>query len=290
MKAIIFGAMGQDGYYLSRLLEQEKIEVIGVNRLNSFPFNDITDYRQVAALIKEHLPGYIFHLAANSTTRHSAWKENHDTISTGSLNILEAVKEHSPATKVFLSGSGLQFSNMGKPIKETDPFQATSIYAVSRIHTVYAARYFRSLGLRIYIGYFFNHDSPRRTEKHVNRIIVGTVQRIAKGNEEILEIGDLSVKKEFGFAGDIVKAIWTLVQQNEVNEAVIGTGKAYSIEEWIVACFSQCNLDWKKYVKEKDNFNSEYSILVSDPSTIFSLGWEPRISMHELAKMMINHE
>src|SRR5258706_5661682 len=129
-------------------------------------------------------PKYIFHLAANSTTSHYALFDNHIAISTGTINILEAVKQVSPDTKVFLSGSGLQFVNKNIPIKETDEFEASSAYSVARIHSVYAARYYRSLGIKVYVGYFFNHESPRRTERHISKMIAEAVKRIAKGSTE----------------------------------------------------------------------------------------------------------
>jgi GDPmannose 4,6-dehydratase len=188
MTAIIFGANGQDGYYLTNLLQQQGYTVIGVLRSGKNLATDITIYEDVAALIKNASPYYIFHFAANSTTRHGALFENHATISTGTLNILEAVKNFSPLTKVFISGSGLQFVNNDQPIKETDAFDARDAYSVSRIHTVYAARYYRLLGLKVYVGYFFNHDSPRRTERHMAKKITEAVKRIANGSHEKLEI------------------------------------------------------------------------------------------------------
>ena len=224
MTAIIFGANGQDGYYLANLLQEQGYTVIGISRSFQSKGPDIIDYASVAQLIKETLPQYVFHLAANSTTRHDAMFENHETISTGTLNILEAVKNFSPATKVFISGSGLQFVNNEQPIKETDLFEARDPYSVSRIHSVYAARYYRRLGLKVYVGYFFNHDSPRRTERHMAKKISAAVKRIAAGSEEKLEIGDITVIKEWTFAGDVVKGIWTLVQQQEIFEANIGSG------------------------------------------------------------------
>jgi GDPmannose 4,6-dehydratase len=287
MNAIIFGANGQDGYYLSQLLAENNIKVFGVSRSAGFLQTNISDYTEVSGLIKNIKPDYIFHLAANSTTRHEAWKENHETICTGSLNILEAVKTISPKTKIFLSGSGLQFKNTGNPIKETDDFEATSQYAISRIHSVYTARYYRSLGLEIYVGYFFNHDSPLRSAKHVTKKITEAVKKIKAGSNEILEIGNVAVKKEWGFAGDIVKGIWTLVNQEKIVEAIIGTGKAYSIEEWLEICFSSIGKNWQEYVRKSENFVAEYEILVSDPSRIKSLGWNPEVSIHQLAEIML---
>ena len=288
MTAIIFGSNGQDGHYLSLLLQQEGYEVIGVSRSGNNLSADITKYEEVAYLIKNTNPAFIFHLAANSTTRHDALFENNDTIGTGTINILEAVKNFSPSTKIFISGSGLQFVNNEVPIKETDAFEARDAYSVSRIQSVYAARYYRRLGLKIYIGYFFNHDSPQRTERHMAMKIAAFAKRIKNGIEEKLEIGDITVIKEWTYAGDVVKGIWTLVQQNEISEANIGSGLGFSIEEWLNACFNYIGKDYKEYILLKNNFIPEFKQLVSDPSLIFSLGWKPTISFIQLAQMMVD--
>jgi GDPmannose 4,6-dehydratase len=161
------------------------------------------------------------------------------------------------------------------------------MYAVSRIHTTYAARYYRKLRLKVYIGYFFNHDSPLRSERHINKLITSTINRIAEGSTEMLEIGSLSVKKEFGYAGDIVKAIWKLVNQDQEFEATIGTGEAYSIEQWVECCCRLKGLDWRQHVKQKQGFKPEYDILVSDPTIIFQLGWRPEVNMEGLAQLML---
>ncbi len=284
MKAIIFGSGGQDAWYLATLLEQLNVEVIGIDR--SAGQVNIANLSEVQKLIQSQKPDHIFHFAANSTTRHDAWQENHETIVTGTLNILESVSGFSPATKVFIPGSGLQFENQGNPIKETDPFVPTSMYAVSRIQSAYCARYYRAQGLAVYIGYLFNHDSPRRSERHVNKKIIETAKRIKNGSKEKLHIGKLSVEKEFGFAGDIVKGIWTLVNQDKISEATIGTGRSHSIEEWVKTCFDLFDLNWEDHVIDTPGFVPEYDRLVSDPSTIFSLGWKPETSLSQLAEMM----
>lgn len=289
MTAIVFGASGQDGFYLSALLQEKGVEVVPVSRNGSSVKADVANLKDVNMLIRHYKPDYIFHLAANSTTRHDALFENHAAISTGTLNILEAAKTIYPKAKVFISGSGLQFKNEGNPIKETDPFEARDAYSVSRIHSAYAARYYRSLGIRTYTGYFFNHDSPRRTPRHISKMITNAVSNIAKGKKEMIEIGDMSVKKEWGFAGDIVEAVWTLVQQDDIPEAVLGTGEAYSIKDYIESCFAMIGEDWTKYVKTKEGFTAEYAQLVSDPTTIFSLGWRPQTSFTELVKLMLNN-
>ncbi|MEP6583550.1 MAG: GDP-mannose 4,6-dehydratase [Ginsengibacter sp.] len=288
MTAIIFGAGGQDGFYLSRLLEQEHVKIIGISRQQGFINVNIGDYKEVQEVINDTKPEYIFHLAANSTTRHDAMFENHETISTGTLNILEAVKNYSPVSKVFISGSGLQFKNDSNPIKETDPFEARDPYCVSRIQSVYAARYFRTLGLKIYVGYFFNHDSPRRTERHMTKKISEAAKRIAGGSTEKIEIGDIQVIKEYAYASDVVRGIWTLINQEEIFEANVSSGKGYSIKDWLHECFNCIGKDWKDYVLTKGGFVSEYKMLVSNPSVMFSLGWRPEVSFGELAKIMMN--
>lgn len=238
MKAIIFGANGQDGFYLARLLKQKEIEVVGISRRGNNLIGDVADFQFVENVIKQSPADYIFHLAANSTTRHEALFENHAAICTRTINILEAVYRHRRRSKVFLAGSALQFRNDNVPIDETAPFAPTSPYAVSRIQSVFAARYYLSLGIEVYVGYFFNHDSPRRSVRHINQKIVLAAKAIAAGSIEKLELGDVTIKKEFNFAGDVVEAIWGLVNQNDIYEAVIGSGKAPASKNgWIYVSY-----------------------------------------------------
>lgn len=288
MNAIVFGANGQDGYYLRELLKKQGIRVIGVSRNGDFLKTDIASYQEVSELISRWQPEYVFHLAANSTTRHDAIFENHQTISTGTLNILEAVKNSSIKTKVFISGSGLQFINNNQPIKETDAFEARDAYSVSRIQSVYASRYFkRNFGLQVYVGYFFNHDSPRRSERHMAQKIAASAIRVSKGSNERLRVGDISTIKEWTFAGDVVEGIWQLVNQDNVIEANLGSGKGYSIEDWLNQCFGIINKEWRDYVDLEEGFNAEYKQLVSESSLIHALGWKPKTDFEQLAQMMM---
>jgi GDPmannose 4,6-dehydratase len=286
MKALIFGANGQDGYYLHELCKLKGIEPIGVARSGNELIGNVSNYEQVEQLIKHYLPTYIFHLAANSTTRHDALFENHETISTGTLNILEAVKIHSPESKVFITGSGVQFRNTGNPISENDEFEAHSAYSVARIHSVYAARYYRSLGIRAYVGYLFHHESPQRKASHVSQIVALAAQRIAAGSNEILEIGDITVRKEWTYARDVMQGVLTLVSQDEIFEATVGSGVAYSIEDWLEQCFTLVGRDWHDHVRFHSGFVSEYKQLVSNPETINALGWHPIVTFSDLARMM----
>lgn len=287
-KAIIFGATGQDGYYLTDLLLREKIEVVGIARTGAKVKGDVSNYNFVESQIKSHRPDYVFHLAANSTTKHDALFENHLTISTGTLNVLENVYKHSRGTKVFISGSGLQFVNTGSPISEKDPFEARDAYSISRIESVYAARYFRSLGLQVYIGYFFHHDSPFRSERHLNMRIAMAAKRIKEGSKELIEIGNIKVIKEFNYAGDLMKAVWLIMNQAKFFETVIGSGKGYAIEEWIAMCFDKVGLNWNTYVRTNDVYVPEFSSLISNPATLFSTGWRPEVSIDELVSKMVD--
>jgi len=284
-KCVIFGATGQDGVYLSRLLLAEGHHVIGVSRSSG---GDIAQRAAVEALVRETQPDFIFHLAANSTTSHHALFENHETISTGTLNLLEAVRQYVPECRVFITGSGVQFVNREEPISERDEFAPSSAYAVARIQSAYAARYFRKLGVKAYVGYLFHHESPLRQPDHLSKKISNFARHIGQGGRGTLIIGDVSVKKEITFAGDVVAGIWALVNQDKVFEATIGSGIAHTVEEWLKVCFSKVGRDWREFVRvQDDGFVPEYAVLVSDPRTIFSLGWRPRVSVEALAEMML---
>jgi len=286
---LIFGG-GQDAYYISKLCKETQLIPILISRsrhIDNGVIGDVSNWDNVLELVRQYKPAYIFHLAANSTTRHEALFENHETISTGTLNILEAVRTESPKTKVFVTGSGVQFKNTGNPISETDDFEANSAYSVSRIQSVYAARYYRSLGIKAYVGYLFHHESPMRKPHHVSKMIAEAVKRIDGGSKEKIEIGDLSVEKEWTFAGDVAKGMLTLVQQESVFEAVIGSGETHTIRDWVEACFEEIGKDWQQYVIEQDGFKAEYKKLVSSPKTMFHLGWRPEVGLKELARLMI---
>ncbi len=289
--AIVFGSSGQDDFFLQQLLEKEGIEVIGVSRTSSKNSGDISNFEYVEELIRHTQPQFIFHLSANSTTAHHALFDNHLAISTGSLNILESVLRHSRHSRVFLSGSAMQFKNSGIPIDENTDFEASSPYSFARIQSVYVARYYRQkFSLSVYVGYLFNHDSYLRTERHVNQKIVKAVQRISKGSQEKLMLGDISVRKEFNHASDVVKAMWVLINQDKFFETVIGSGKAYSIQEWVEYCFESRGLDWKNHIELQNDFVPEYSVLVSNPAKIQSLGWKPQYTFKMLADSMLKAE
>ena len=287
-KAIIFGINGQDGFYLNQLLLKNKIEVTGLSRsAGAWIQGDVGDRSFVESLIKSNQPDYIFHLAANSKINHDLLFEHQSTIVNGTLNILESVYHHSPLSRVFIAGSGLQFINDGNPITEKNEFIARDAYSVARIQSVYAARYYREKGIKVFTGYLFHHDSPLRTKQHLNRRIADAAKAVAAGNEYSLTIGDVTVEKEFGFAGDIAKGIFHLVHQDNLLEACIGTGKAYSIEKWLELCFSSVAKNWKDHVEIDQNYVPDFKRLVSDPSALQATGWKAEMDIEELSSLML---
>jgi GDPmannose 4,6-dehydratase len=287
-KAIIFGVSGQDGFYLAELLSKSGIEVIGVSRsAGKWLQGNVADRQFTEALIKKEQPAFIFHLAATSKVHHELLFEHQATIVNGTLHILEAVKQFSPHTKVFITGSGLQFTNTGSPISSEDEFFAGDAYSLARIQSVYAARYFRSKGVKTYVGYLFHHDSPLRTAQHMNRKIVDAAKDVAAGKPCTLSIGDVSVEKEFGFAGDIANGIFHLTNQEEIFEVCIGTGKAYTIAKWLELCFSSVGKEWKKYVQLNTGFVPEFKRLVSNPYALEATGWKARVDIDELSALMM---
>jgi GDPmannose 4,6-dehydratase len=290
MKALIFGINGQDGHFLSNICENRGIEVIGISRSNgNWRQGSISDEAFVAQIIKSESPDFIFHLAANSTTRHEAILENYCTIVGGTMNILEATWKFSPATKVFIAGSGLQFENDGTPIKETNCLTHNTAYALTRNQSLQASRYYRSLGLRIYNGFLFHHESPLRKDTHLSKYTTDYIKKIAITNDvKPMSIGDISVRKEWGYAKDICEGIFTLIGQDSIFEATIGTGVGHTIKDWLEICFGCVNLNWRDYVVEKnEGFIAEYPVLISDNSTMQALGWHPTTTLKKLAELML---
>jgi GDPmannose 4,6-dehydratase len=286
--AVIFGASGQDGHYLRELLDAQGVDCFCFSRSASGEERgDIADFAFVEAQIRRLKPDFAFHLAAVSRTAHEALFDNVAAIEQGTWNLLESVSRHRKSCRVFIAGSALQFENKGEPISEKAPFDAGSAYAASRIASVYCARYFRRLGLKIYIGYLFHHESPLRKPGHVAMKVALAARQAASTGSGTISIGDVSVRKEWTFAGDVVRAMWVLVNQDEVFEACIGSGVDHSIREWIEACFSGKGRDWRGHVLCESNFQSEYQRLVSDPSIMKNLGWAPTVGLADLAAMMV---
>jgi GDPmannose 4,6-dehydratase len=287
MKALIFGGTGQDGEYLTQLLRGVGVEVQCVSRGGGDFRVDVSDVNGVQALLLQERPDVVFHLAATSSTSHEFLWANHASIGTGTMAILDAVDRHLPDTKVLLAGSGLQFVNEGIPLNEASQLDHSSPYAVARNYSLFAARYFRLRGLKVYFAFLFNHDSPLRSNRHLNMKIAEAAALAARGGGNRLQIGDLSAEKEFNFAGDIAAALWRTVCQDSFYEIVIGGGKSYSVMDWVELCFGYVGLDWRQYVETDSNYRSPYQRLVCDPARLFELGWQPNVDIRQLSEIMM---
>ena len=286
-RALIFGASGQDGRYLSQICSERQIDAVTVARSSGWRHQgSVADAALVDQLVQQQ-PDVIFHLAANSTTRHEALRENHETIVTGTLNILESVRRYSPETRVFIVGSGTQFMNRGLSISEASEFDPSSAYAVARIQSVYAARYYRGLGVNAYVGYLFHHESPYRQPHHVSKMIIDGIKRIVAGASQTITIGDASVEKEWAYAKEIAEAMFTLIEQDVVYEATIGTGVAHSINDFLNEAFRQAGLAVEKHVEIRSDYRAEYARLVSDPRTMTGLGWKATTDLEQLVGVML---
>jgi len=287
MNAIIFGASGQDGHYLARILKREGLEVAAVSRHSPGLQLDVSDALGVRNIVRKLKPKYIFHLAATSTISHDALWSNHASIASGTLAILDAVAHEHPLAKVFIAGSALQFVNRGEPIDESAELDYSNPYSLARNHSLYASRYFRSRGLKVYFGFLFHHDSPFRSSQHLSMRIAEAAAQAASGSKTNLKIGDIEARKEFNFAGDITEAIWSLISQDSVFESVIGSGICHPITEWIRLCYRHVGLDWTKHVQIDPSFQSTYQRIVSNPAKIYGLNWRPRTSLNELTEIIM---
>lgn len=288
--ALIFGVTGQDGWYLSRICSREGVAVYGVSRSggDGWVKGDVGDRRFVDDVIRELRCDYTFHLAADSTTRHEALFRNVNAIVSGSTNILEASLRHAPNSKVFLAGSALQFESGGELVSVSMPMAASSAYVIARNYASFAAKYYRTLGLRTYVGYFCHHDSPLRRERHLSAKVASTVARIRNGSKEKLEIEYPEVIREFNFAGDVMEAVWMLVNQEDITNCVIGSGHGSSVRDWIELCFRLAALDWHEHVVVTPKGPPPFQRLVADSSMIRSIGWKPVTDIVGLAEMMLD--
>jgi GDPmannose 4,6-dehydratase len=268
-------------------LNKHGIDCIGASRSGDDLKVDVADIDCVREVIATIKPSYIFHLAGTSSTSHEFLWENHTAIATGTLAILDAVEKECRNTRVVLVGSGLQFVNDSTPISEDAQLDSSSPYVVARNHSLFASRYYRTRGLIVKFGFLFNHDSPKRNQHHLNMKIAQFAARATTVDQEKLQIGDITAIKEFGFAGDIMEALWILANNDQVDECVLGTGIGHSVEEWLEKCFNIVGLNWRDHVSSLPGFKSPYSTLVSSPKTIMSLGWQPKIGINDLAKSLM---
>ena len=288
-RVVIFGAGGQDGHYLEKLLKPRTKNLFLYDWGHTqYPSLDVGDYKVVSKLIDQLKPSVVFHLAARSTTRHDAILENHNAIVNGAISILEAVDRFSPGSKVFLASSGLIFKNDGAPINENNELVVDNAYSLARVEALYCARYYRQRGAHVYVGYLYNHESPRRPQASVVRQVADGVVRLGKGLDEKLVLGNPEVIKEWTWAGDIARGILTMIDQDEVYESNIGSGIGHSVMEFAEACGAQLGLDLARLIESQPHYVEQYESFTCNPERIMSLGWKPMVGLNELAKIMVD--
>jgi GDPmannose 4,6-dehydratase len=307
--ALITGITGQDGSYLAELLYNKGYNVYGLVRRLSTPntsridhiFNniellqgDLTDQSSLSEAMRIAQPDEVYNLAAQSFVGTSWNQPVHtgDVTGLGVVRVLEAVRHVAPDAKVYQASSSEMFGKVQEnPQTENTKFYPRSPYGVAKVYAYWTCvNYRESYGMHVSNGILFNHESPRRGIEFVTRKITDSVARIYHGLQSELRLGNLDAKRDWGYAGDYVDAMWRMLQQDEPGDYVIATGETHSVEEFVQEAFSIAGLDWKEYVVIDPKFvrPAEVQLLLGDPSKAKNeLGWEPKVHFKELVKMMV---
>lgn len=312
--ALIFGVSGQDGAYLAKHLLDRKYSVHGTSRdaeMSSFKSLEslgvkqsvklysavATDFRSVFQVITRSEPDEIYNLSGQSSVGLSFQQpvETLESIAVGTLNILECIRLLGRSIRFYNAGSGECFGDTrGEPANEETPFHPRSPYAVAKAAAFWeVANYRESYGLYACSGVLFNHESPLRPRRFVTRKIVAAAARIANGSNETLVLGDLTVKRDWGWAPEYVDAMYQMLQLPEPQDFVIATGKSHSLEDFLTAAFSTCDLDWRNHVRTDGSFlrPSEICWGCGDARKAFEkLGWKARLTMQNVVDNMMKAE
>ena len=318
-KAFITGITGQDGSYLAELLLEKGYEVHGmIRRSSSFNtgridhlyrdphindvrlflhYGDLSDSSRLAKLLYELQPDEVFNLAAQSHVRVSFDIPEYtaDVTGLGTIRILEAIREAGIQKKVRFyqaSTSELYGKVVETPQSEKTPFYPRSPYGVAKLYAYWiTVNYREAYGIHASNGILFNHESPRRGATFVTRKITQAVAKIKLGLQDKLYLGNLEARRDWGFAGDYVDAMWRILQQDNPDDYVIATGETHSVREFCEEAFGHVGLDWRKYVEHDARYErpSEVDLLLGDPSKAKRvLGWEPKVTFKGLVKMMVD--
>jgi len=309
--ALITGITGQDGSYLAELLLSKGYRVVGIKRRTSLITTDridtiftnpnlILEYGNLHdagcfwKLLNKYKPDEIYNLAAQSHVRvsFSVPEETVDSVVMGTLRLMNAYKELCPGAKFYQASSSEMFGdNLEVPFNENSILRPASPYACAKVFAHHLMRNYRqSYGLHASSGILFNHESPRRGETFVTRKITIAAARIKLGLQKELCLGNLNAKRDWGFAGDYVEAMWLMLQQEEPDDYVIATGRSYTVREFLNYVFHYAGLnDIEKYVKIDPRLFRPHEVpyLLGNPTKAKKqLGWEPKTDFRELAKMM----
>jgi GDPmannose 4,6-dehydratase len=321
--ALITGITGQDGSYLAELLLAKGYNVHGlIRRASSFNtaridhlyrdphesgvqlklhYGDLADANSLRSILHHVHPDEVYNLGAQSHVRVSFDMPIYtgDVTAMGAARLLEEIRNYQDATgnevRYYQASSSEMFGKVHEtPQSETTPFYPRSPYGVAKVHAHWlTVNYREAYGIHASSGILFNHESPRRGETFVTRKITRAVGRIKHGLQDALYLGNLDSKRDWGFAGDYVEAMWLMMQQDEPDDYVVATGKTYSVKQFVDAAFGCVGLDPEKYVKLDERYlrPTEVDLLLGDPSKAKNeLGWEPKVGFEELVQMMVDND
>lgn len=308
--ALITGVTGQDGSYLAEFLLDRGYRVVGmVRRTSTINFHriahiqdrielvpgDLSDQVSLIRILEEFRPDEVYNLAAQSFVQTS-WNQpvlTGDVTALGVTRVLDAIRIVDPHIRVYQASSSEMFGKVVEvPQRETTPFYPRSPYGVAKVYGHWiTVNYRESYNMHASSGILFNHESPRRGLEFVTRKITHQAARIKLGLAVELRLGNLDARRDWGFAGDYVQAMWAMLQQDKPDDFVIATGETHSVEQFLDIAFEHLDLDWHKYVVQDERYMrpAEVDLLVGDAGKAkHVLGWEPQVLFPELVKMMVD--
>lgn len=311
-RALITGITGQDGSYLAELLLEQGYEVVGMVRRSSLDRfdriahltesvrlvqGDLLDIHSLVSVLREIRPTEVYNLAAQSFVPTS-WNQpilTAEFTALGVTRMLEAIRMVDPAIRFYQASSSEMYGKVREtPQTELTPFYPRSPYGVAKAYGHFiTVNYRESYDLFAVSGILFNHESPRRGLEFVTRKVTDGVAKIKCGVANELRLGNLDAKRDWGFAGDYVKAMWLMLQQDTPDDYVVATGKTWTVQQFVEAAFGAADLDWTKYVKFDERFMrpAEVDLLVGDPAKAEKeLGWKPEVSFEKMIEMMVSHD
>jgi GDPmannose 4,6-dehydratase len=308
--ALITGITGQDGSYLAELLLEKGYEVHGIMRRNStfttgriehifdqaeLHYGDLADSSSLQHIVAKVQPNEVYNLAAQSHVKVSFDVPEYtaDVTGTGTLRLLEAIRTTAPKAKFYQASSSEMFGKVLEvPQTEKTPFYPRSPYGAAKVYSYWITKNYReSYDMYACNGILFNHESPRRGETFVTRKITRAVAAIKLGKQDKLYLGNLDAKRDWGFAGDYVEAMWLMLQQDKADDYVVATNETHTVREFCEKAFGHVGLNWEDYVEidEKYNRPAEVDLLIGDPAYAKKqLKWEPKVTFGGLVKMMVD--
>ncbi|WNZ11718.1 GDP-mannose 4,6-dehydratase [Streptomyces sp. 11x1] len=317
-KALITGITGQDGSYLAELLLQKGYEVHGiVRRASTFNtqridhlyrdphdpearlflhYGDLTDGTRMAGLLERLQPDEVYHLAAQSHVRVSFDEPEYtgDCTALGTTRLLEAIRTTGLPCRFYQASSSEMFGASPPPQHEDTPFHPRSPYGVAKVYAYWATRNYReAYGMYAVNGILFNHESPRRGPTFVTRKVAMAAARIKAGLQDVVYLGNLDARRDWGYAAEYVEAMWLMLQQAQPDDYVVATGASHSVRDFVEHCFAHVGLDWRDHVRFDDRYlrPTEVDDLVGDATKAERvLGWRPTVRAPELARLMVDAE